>query len=91
MIYKLNIYRYDRRCKKGERFVNSYEYDRPDDEAMKREVNALRGCGYWDSHYRIEFAPKYKTVKNLMSGKDVVILKDTPRVCDPSSEAYWSM
>lgn len=91
MIYTLNIYRYDRRCKTGERFVKSYEFDRNDDAAMKREVNSLRGCGYWDSHYRIDFAPKYKTVKNLISGKDIQIAANTPLCCDPSSETYWSM
>lgn len=31
------------------------------------------------------------TVKNLMSGKDVVHAVNTPRACDPSSELYWSM
>lgn len=91
MIYKLNIYRIDRRCKTGERFVKSYEYDRKDDASMDREVNALRGCGYWDTHYRIEFYPKYKTVKSLMSGEDVVIDVDTPAYCDPSRESYWSL
>ena len=90
MIYKLNIYRIDRRCKTGERKVGTYEFDRPDDEAMKREVNILRGRGYWDTHYRIHFYPKYRTVKSLMSGQDVVIDADTPYHCDPSYEAYWS-
>jgi hypothetical protein len=32
-----------------------------------------------------------KTVKNLMSGKDVEIPSNTPLHCDPSSETYWSM
>jgi len=91
MIYTLKIYRLDKRCKTGERFIKSYEFDRKDDDAMKREVNALRGCGYWDTHYRIEFAPKYKTVHNLMTGKEIQIATDTPRCCDPSSESYWSM
>jgi len=34
---------------------------------------------------------KTTTVKNLMSGKDVVQSVNTPRACDPSSELYWSM
>lgn len=34
---------------------------------------------------------KMKTVKNLMSGKEIDIPVNTPLVCDPSSEAYWSM
>lgn len=91
MIYTLKIYRYDRRCKSGERFVKTYEYDRKDDASMDREVNALRGCGYFDDMFRIEYAPKFITVKNLMSGKDVQIAADTPLCCNPSSETYWSM
>ena len=35
-------------------------------------------------------APKI-TVKNLMTGKDVVIDADTPNCCNPASETYWSM
>ena len=91
MIYALKIYRFDRRCKTGLRLVGTYDFNSPDDEAMKREVNALRGCGYWDSQYQIEFAPKFKTVNNLMSGKAIQIAADTPLCCDPSSETYWSM
>jgi len=34
---------------------------------------------------------KKETVKNLMSGKDVVQSVNTPLCCDPSSETYWSM
>ena len=33
----------------------------------------------------------YKEVKNLMTGKDVVIPADTPWCCNPASETYWSM
>lgn len=32
-----------------------------------------------------------KVVRSLMSGKEIVIRKDTPLCCDPSSETYWSM
>jgi hypothetical protein len=32
-----------------------------------------------------------KTVRNLMSGKELEIPVDTPRSCDPSSELYWTM
>jgi hypothetical protein len=90
MVYTVKIYRFDRRCKSGERFVNSYDFDRKDNAAMDREVNALRGCGYFDDMFRIEYAPKFITVKNIMSGKDVQIAADTPWSCRPDSESYWS-
>ena len=32
-----------------------------------------------------------KTVKNLMTGKDVQIEADTPWCRNPASEKYWSM
>jgi len=32
-----------------------------------------------------------KVVKSLMSQQQVVIDKNTPLCCDPSSETYWSM
>ena len=34
---------------------------------------------------------KKETVKNLLSGKDVVQSVNTPACCDPSCETYWSM
>lgn len=91
MIYTVKIYRYDRRCKTGERFVGSYDFNRNDDAAMDREVVALRASGYFDDMFRIEYAPKFKTVKNLMSGQEVEIAADTPLCCNPASETYWSM
>lgn len=40
----------------------------------------------------VEAAPvAMKTVRNLMSGKEIEIPVDTPRSCDPSTELYWSM
>jgi hypothetical protein len=41
--------------------------------------------------FRFEWFPAMKTVRNLMSGKEIQIPTDTPRSCDPSSELYWSM
>ena len=35
-------------------------------------------------------APKI-TVRNLMTGKPVIIDADTPWCCNPASETYWSM
>jgi hypothetical protein len=47
--------------------------------AVKAEIAALRA------------KPKMKKVRNLMTGKMVEIAEDTPMVCDPSTEIYWSM
>jgi hypothetical protein len=32
-----------------------------------------------------------RTVRNLMTGKEIQIDSNTPRCCDPSTESYWSM
>jgi len=32
-----------------------------------------------------------KTVRNLMTGKEIQIPTNTPGCCDPSRESYWSM
>ena len=90
MIYSVKIYRIDRRCKTGERFVGSYDYDRVDDAAMDREIRELRMSGYPEDQYHIKYAPKYIKVKSLMSGQEVEIAADTPYYLRPDSESYWS-
>jgi len=58
-------------------------------------LNDLDYLGF--TEYEIEVREKtfeevpMKTVRNLMSGKEIEIPVDTPRSCDPSSELYWSM
>lgn len=39
--FLLNIYKKDTRTKSGKRLVSSYEFERTDQEAMRREVRAL--------------------------------------------------
>lgn len=41
--------------------------------------------------YSKRTANRTKTVKNLMTGQNVVIPSDTPWCCNPASETYWSM
>ena len=91
MIYVLKVFKQDKRTKAGERFVNSYEFDRKDDKAMEREVKELNWLYSAKEGYRMEFAPKTKMVKNLMTGQMVEIDADTPWCCNPASESYWSM
>jgi hypothetical protein len=86
------IYKADKRTKSGERLVSTTVWRNRDEAEMRREVRELQYEMWPQSKgFRIEFFPTTKTVKNLMSGEDVVIPYDTPRSCDPSSELYWSM
>ena len=54
--------------------------------AVERSSVAIAEAGVF--HNTIE---KTETVKNLMSGKDVVQSVNTPRCLDPSLELYWSI
>ena len=88
--YTRRIYKTDKRRKTGERIVFSFVLEGRDEEGMKRECAALSNLYPAKQGYRFEYNPTYKTVKNLMTGEDVVIPADTPWCCDPSSETYWS-
>jgi len=89
--YTMYIYKRDRRCKTGERLFNTTVWTDRTLEGMEREMRDLSRDLYPGTDWRFEFVPTMKTVRNLMSGKDIQIPHDTPRSCDPSSELYWTM
>ena len=91
MSYTLYIYKTDRRTNTGERLYSTTVWPVADDNAMRRTVAELFPLYRPEDGFRFDWTPAYKTVKNLMTGADVVIAYDTPRSCDPSSELYWSM
>ena len=82
------LYQKDRRYKSGEKLVARREVD----ATVKQFAEQVWAANpEQDSKWRLEYHPATKTVKNLMTGKDIEIDYDTPRSCDPSSELYWSM
>jgi hypothetical protein len=88
--YTLYIYKADKRTKTGERLVSTTVWPGMDNDSMYRttvELNPLYPARFG---YRFEYFPKMKTVKNLMTGQDVQIDRDTPWACNPASESYWS-
>lgn len=89
--YTLYIYRADRRTKTGERLFSTTVWTGQDDNGMRRTVADLFDLYPPNRGWRFDWTPSMKTVKNLMTGQDIVIAHDTPRSCDPSSELYWSM
>lgn len=89
--YTMYIYKRDRRCKTGERLFSTTVWQDRTLEGMEREMRELARDLYSGTDWRFEFVPTMKTVRNLMSGKDIQIAHDTPRSCDPSSELYWTM
>jgi hypothetical protein len=90
--YTMYIYKLDRRCKTGERLFSTTVWAERDEAGMDREVAELLLSGlYTVDKFRFEYFPKMVTVKNLMTGADVQIDRDTPWSCNPASESYWSM
>ena len=86
------VYKTDRRTKAGERLVSTTVWRNRDAAEMKREVRELQYELYPARlGFRIEFHPTMQTVKNLMTGKDIQIDRDTPWCCNPASETFWSM
>lgn len=89
--YTLYIYKTDRRTRSGERLFSTTVWRDQTDSTMQREVNELHLHHYPRGQFRMEFCPTMKTVRNIMTGKDIQISHDTPMCCDPSSERFWTM
>lgn len=72
-------------------FVRAFRQE----SGAKRSVTCARKRGeemfYMTSDKWETRSIKTRTVKNLMSGREVKIAEGTPLCCDPSSETYWSM
>ena len=90
--YTMYIYKLDKRTKSGERLVSTTVWTGRTEAGMEREVKELLMSGLYNvAQYRFEYFPTMVTVKNLMTGKDIQIDRDTPWCCNPASESYWSM
>jgi hypothetical protein len=87
------VYKADKRCKAGERFVAKYPFSGMDRAAVDRELRELTAQLYPQKQgWRFDVQERYATVVNLMSGKPVQIEADQRGgPCDPSMERYWSM
>jgi hypothetical protein len=87
-MYTVEIYKKDRRTKKGERLVQKQDYDTDNLSMLEHSVKHT-----WlpSQGYRYEIHETYVTRKNMMSGAEFKERYDTPYYCSPSSETYWSM
>jgi hypothetical protein len=88
--YVMYIYRADKRYKSGERLFSTTVWADTDADTMRRTVTDLYPLYRATDGWRFECLPKMKTVKSLMTGKNVQIESDTPWCCNPASESYWS-
>jgi hypothetical protein len=89
----VSVYKTDRRCKTGERFVARYPFSGMDRATVERELRELAVQLYpKKSGWRFDVQERYATVRNLMTGSDVQIeASERGGPCDPSMERYWSM
>ena len=87
-MYTVEIYKTDRRTKKGERLVQKQDYDTDNLSMLEHSVKHT-----WlpSQGYRYEIHETYVTRKNMMGGAEFKERYDTPYYCSPSSETYWSM
>jgi len=82
--YTLEVYKADRRTRKGERQVLKRDYEVDNLSMFKHTVKHT-----WPGH-RIVIQETYVTRRNLMTGAEFQERYDTPRSCSPASETYWS-
>jgi hypothetical protein len=84
----VEIYKEDRRCKKGERLAFKKDYAISDRQTL---THLLQTTYPSREGYRFEIHETYVTRRNLISGQEFQERYDTPYYCSPSSETYWSM
>ena len=88
--YTLYIYKRDRRYRSGERPISTTIWQDRTEESMRQETINLGDLYPSTLGYRFEYFPTKITVKNLMTGGNVEIDRDTPWACNPASETFWS-
>ena len=84
----VEIYKEDRRCRKGERLAFKKDYAISDKQVL---THLLQTTYPAREGYRFEIYETYVTMTNLLTGKEFKERYDTPNFCSPSSESFWSM
>jgi len=87
-MYTVEIYKTDRRTKKGERLVLKKDYDTDNLSVLEHTVKHT-----WrvSQGFRYEIHETMVEKTNMMGGAKFMERYDTPYYCSPSSESYWSM
>lgn len=67
-------------------FANAFGTDKI--QVVNKHTNKSSKIRSYKSYYPDNAT---KTVKNLMTGENIVIPADTPWCCNPASETYWSI
>jgi len=84
--YTLELYKADRRTKEGRRLYSKQDYAACTRAYIQAVIKAKTGLGFI-----VEAHETWVTKRNMMSGKTYQERYDTPYVCSPSNESFWSM
>ena len=87
-MYTVEIYKQDRRVKKGERLVHKEDYSTSD---LSMLIHTVQHTWRTSQGYRYEIHETMVTRVNLQSGQAYQERYDTPYFCSPSRDAYWAM
>jgi len=85
--WTIEVYKKDRRFKTGETLIQKKEYKSKILAEMRNEMRFLVKS---NSALRYELHKTYVTRTNILDGTEFQERYDTPRVCSPSSELFWS-
>ena len=86
--YTVEVYKTDKRTKKGERMVHKCDHTKVNKKNLE---HLYRTTWFAKDGYRFEIHETYRDVQNIMNGKAVRERYDTPYSCSVGSETYWSM
>jgi hypothetical protein len=84
--YTLELYKADLRTKEGRRLVAKEDFAPCTRAYIKAVIESKTKLGFI-----VEASETWVTKRNMMSGKTYQERYDTPHVCSPSNETYWSM
>jgi hypothetical protein len=86
----LIAYRLDKRCKRGQKQVESY--DVPEGGTVENDANLRLFKDRYENHkHLIREVNTYREVTNLASRQKVLERYDLPDCCSVGSETYWTM
>ena len=90
--YTVEVYKLDRRLKKGKKLVEKKEFTDRTLESLELEYSAwlyaTKGAAEGNPKFRYAIHETYVTRVNAMSGKQFQERYDTPYYCSPSSQTY---
>jgi hypothetical protein len=84
--YTLELYKADKRTKEGRRLYSKQDFAPSTRAYIKAVIESKTKLGFI-----VEAHETWVTKRNMMSGKTYQERYDTPYVCSPSNETYWSM